>query len=796
MKKITGILGWPAHIVVITILIGLNSLQDPPAVSATQEDLPTFSLSKVPADTAKLYLDCPDTTVVEGDSVDVFLIRVTNHQHILPFAAYWHTDAGTAGTDDYVHQNTESIWSTREEHLANRAKRTFETREDTLIEGNETFTARFTPTDLVVDLDDPTRDNKCVITIIDNDPNITDIEIISSPIREGTYGENETIEFEATFSRAVDVAGNPALGLWVGSNWKSAGYLRGSGTNKLVFGYEVQSADRDDDGIKMDGGYQDSNGTWHNFINHTAVTATGTSTVAYRTYAGFGAQSNHKVDGRLDHIAPTITTVEFITGAGSDSTFAIDDVVIARVKFSEVVGVSGGPTLSVVVGADTVEARYQPADHNSLVNYSDTHKFAFQVSEGLSDSLGISIIANSLSIPVGVYEYIQDRGQNNAVLTHTAIATDSSRKVDGIKPRIVAATLTSTAPNDGVYAIGDTIEMTATFSEGVSITGNPQHYLTFSRDQARKADFVEATSSTEAVFIYVVQEGDFSSNGVDIPAGDMVLVSSDDGINSTIKDFAGNTFRPVPLGSIVEPVLGHKVDGIRPTFSSAETSEDGLTVEIEFSEDINVHPMIVSLSDLLDIELGRIIKAVAGITVNNRVVEPSNASISGSDITLTLSTAITEGDTVKVDYNNHFARNAPGFFIDDAGNALDFFAYQEVKNNSTVAAGTAITADLVLTPTAFTVAEGLTATYTVALKTQPSADVTVTISSSDSDKLSTDPTSLTFTDQNWNTTQTVTMTAAQDDDAIDYWVRLTHTASGGGYDSVVVGVNVIIDDDD
>ena len=93
MKKITGILGWPAHIVVITILIGLNSLQDPPAVSATQEDLPTISLSKVPADTAKLYLDCPDTTVVEGESVDVFLVRVTNHQHILPFAAYWHTDA-------------------------------------------------------------------------------------------------------------------------------------------------------------------------------------------------------------------------------------------------------------------------------------------------------------------------------------------------------------------------------------------------------------------------------------------------------------------------------------------------------------------------------------------------------------------------------------------------------------------------------------------------------------------------------------------------------------------------------
>ena len=754
MKKTIGILGWSAFVVVLTVLTclqglhnllrlrryslrkkfdtlvwsaiivllaaGFINLRNPSTIFAQDQQA-----SKVATHNASWYLDCPDTTVVEGENVDVFLVLVTDHDHGLNFGAFWHTDPGTADSTDYVHQNTGAIWSTDAERIAGRAKRTFQTRPDSVLEGDETFTARFTPTDNVTDMSNPKRDNKCVITIIDDEFKITDLDIVSTPILTDTYGQDEVIEIEATFSTlssvTVEEGGRgPALGLWVGDKWQSAPYLRGSGTKKLVFGYTVQSTDQDGNGIKMDGGYQDDDGTWHNFLRHTTIHpivlgVVATSIVPYRRYSGFSDQASHKVDGAIDNIVPTVSNVSFHTDAGSDSTFAIDDVVIAKVKFSEVVGVSGGPTLSVVVGADTVEARYQPADHSSLVNYSDTHKFAFQVSEGLSDSLGISIIANSLSLPAGVYEYIQDRGQNNAVLTHTAVATDSSRKVDGIKPTIVAATLTSTAPNDGVYAIGDTIEMTATFSEDVSITGNPQHYLTFSRDQARKADFVEATSR-EAVFIYVVQEGDFSSNGVDVPAGDMVLVSSDDGINSTIKDFAGNTFRRVPLGAIVEPVLGHKVDGIRPTFSSAETSEDGLTVEIEFSEDINVHPMIVSLSDLLNIELGRIIKAVAGITVNNRVVEPSNASISGSDITLTLSTAITQGDTAKVDFNNHFARNAPGFFIDDAGNALDFFAYQDVTNNSTVAAGTTSTADLVLTPTAFLVTEGLTATYTVALK--------------------------------------------------------------------------------
>ena len=125
-----------------------------------------------------------------------------------------------------------------------------------------------------MDLNDPARDNKCEITIIDDDPNITEVEVTLSPAKDDTYGVGETIEICATFSTAVDVGGTPSLGLWVG-NWQAANYLRGSGANTLVFGYTVKSEDRDDNGISMDGGYQDSNGTWHNFINHHAVTASG-----------------------------------------------------------------------------------------------------------------------------------------------------------------------------------------------------------------------------------------------------------------------------------------------------------------------------------------------------------------------------------------------------------------------------------------------------------------------------------------------------------------------------------------
>ncbi len=96
-----------------------------------------------------------------------------------------------------------------------------------------------------------------------------------------------------------------------------------------------------------------------------------------------------------------------------------------------------------------------------------------------------------------------------------------------------------------------------------------------------------------------------------------------------------------------------------------------------------------------------------------------------------------------------------------------------------------------------TVAEGATANYTVALTTIPTGDVTVTVSGHSGTDLTPDETSLTFTMTDWDTAQTVTVTAVQDGDAADDTVSLTHTASGTtGYGAVTGAVTVIITDDD
>ena len=104
--------------------------------------------------------------------------------------------------------------------------------------------------------------------------------------------------------------------------------------------------------------------------------------------------------------------------------------------------------------------------------------------------------------------------------------------------------------------------------------------------------------------------------------------------------------------------------------------------------------------------------------------------------------------------------------------------------------------ELDIEPTAISVPEGGGETFAVALSEQPQGDVTVDISGGSGSDLTLDQTSLTFTVDNWSTSQDVNVTAGHDDDAEDDVETLTLTASGGGYDGVSGNVTVTIEDDD
>ena len=104
------------------------------------------------------------------------------------------------------------------------------------------------------------------------------------------------------------------------------------------------------------------------------------------------------------------------------------------------------------------------------------------------------------------------------------------------------------------------------------------------------------------------------------------------------------------------------------------------------------------------------------------------------------------------------------------------------------------TRGVTVSATVLSVTEGSTGTYTVVLDSQPTANVTVTPSRTGSTDVTFSPATLTFTALNWNTVQPVTVTAAQDSDAVDDNATISHAVTGGDYvgetvESVVVRVN-------
>ena len=107
------------------------------------------------------------------------------------------------------------------------------------------------------------------------------------------------------------------------------------------------------------------------------------------------------------------------------------------------------------------------------------------------------------------------------------------------------------------------------------------------------------------------------------------------------------------------------------------------------------------------------------------------------------------------------------------------------------------TAGVTVSPTTLAVGEAGSGTYTLMLTKRPTVPVTIMVSNPDTTAVTLSATSLTFTTDNWNSVQTVTVSGVEDADVDHETVQLTHTAtstdadyaSGVTIDPVVVTLN-------
>ena len=198
-------------------------------------------------------------------------------------------------------------------------------------------------------------------------PEITAVAVASEPeLESDTYGYGETIRFRVEFSEPVTVGGQPHFTFSLGN--RNAGrrvdapYESGNRTTALVFGYEVQRGDEDDNGIFLLVGRDFAERAGPVGLGRggliLAVEGGVAADLAHDT--GRGAQRGHQVDGSRPvspvPTPPTNPTVDSLAvnswPQSGGEVYRSGDTIVFTVTFSEKVRVKGQPALAFDLGGE------------------------------------------------------------------------------------------------------------------------------------------------------------------------------------------------------------------------------------------------------------------------------------------------------------------------------------------------------------------------------------------------------------------------------------------------------------
>ena len=136
---------------------------------------------------------------------------------------------------------------------------------------------------------------------------------------------------------------------------------------------------------------------------------------------------NHRIRFlTTDTTAPTVDSIAIASVPLSQATYSAKEVIRVMVTFSEPMAVAGMPQLAIEVGEVDRAAVYESGMGAVLL-------FAYPVNEGDSDTDGVSIGANGLTLGDG---RIRDLAFNDAELSHNGLSADAGHKVEGIRPRL------------------------------------------------------------------------------------------------------------------------------------------------------------------------------------------------------------------------------------------------------------------------------------------------------------------------------------------------------------------------
>ena len=264
----------------------------------------------------------------------------------------------------------------------------------------------------------------------------TSVAPVNATTASGTYGVGAVITLTLQFSEGLVVTGTPRLKLETGTTDQYATYSARTTTSvsndTLTFTYTVQAGDSSADLDQFSATALELNsGTIKDTAGNDAIL-----TLAAPGTTGSLAANAALLIAAVDSVAPSISAVASTNSAG---TYGIATLITLTVQFSEIVLVSGTPTLKLETGSTDRLASYANGSGTNTLSFTYTVQ-AGDISADLDQ-----FSASALELNSGT---IRDAAGNNAVLTLAAPGAAGSLAANAALV-IAAVTISSPPASNG-----------------------------------------------------------------------------------------------------------------------------------------------------------------------------------------------------------------------------------------------------------------------------------------------------------------------------------------------------------
>ena len=800
-----------------TFTVGLTVSNAPTGTTVTATDTGTGTIDN--DDSAAVTVNDADADEGDGITFTVTLgAAVQGGLKVSP--GYTH---GTASKGDYsINTNVLSFTGT-----ANETKTfTVSTTEDAVLEADETFTVSLTVsgTSLSVTATDTgtgTIDNDDSAAVTVNDANADEGNSMTFTVTLGAAvqgGLTVTPDFtDGTAAEGTDYDENTAALSFTGNANETKTITVSTDEDAVVEGNETFTV-----GLTVSG-------------TSLSVTATDTGTGTINNDDGAVVTVNNASASEGDDITFTVTLGAAVQGGLTVTPSFTDVTAVEGTDYDEnttALSFTGTANETKTFTVSTTEDAVLEADETFTVGLSSSN------SSVTATDTGTGTIDNDDSAAVTVNDASADEGDSMTFTVTLGAAVQGGLKVtpgytDGTASsgdytrNTTALSFTGTASETKTFTVSTAedaaLEANETFTVGLTVSGTSLTLTasdtgtgTIDNDDGATVTVNDASASEGAGMTFTVTLGAAVQGGLKVTPGytNGTAADTDYTKNTTALSFSGtqgetrsfsvattedNLFEGDETFTVDLTVSGTSL-GVTATDTGAGTIDND-----DSAPNVNLSPSPSIVSEGAQATQVTVTAAFSNSTVYETdhtvtvSVGGSGTATSGTDYA-----AVTDFDaTIAKGESSATATFALTPTQDDLAEGSETVGLAGSAAGLTVNGATLTLTDddtrgVAVSPTSVTLAEdGGTATYSVALTSQPTGPVVVTPGSAES-HIATVSGPLTFTPGDWSTPQTVTVTATDDDiDNSDWTTTIVHSVAGADYNGVpAADVAVTVTDND